>query len=133
MNIEPRAFYMYETAAKNPQVFALLSEQPVVIFHSATKQDHRFFFFFSIFTNWRICCASVYCFTVSNYWAMECQMVNKLPHCYSGAHLLGRAVERALSTWSVGLLRGGLTPLATPLLLRLGHKRTSDRQPLPVN
>lgn len=46
MNIEPRAFYMYETAAKNPQVFALLSEQPVVIFHSATKQDHRFFFSF---------------------------------------------------------------------------------------
>lgn len=46
MNIEPRAFYMYETAAKNPQVFALLSEQPVVIFHSATKQDHRFFFLF---------------------------------------------------------------------------------------
>lgn len=24
-------------------MFALLSEQPVVIFHSATEQDHRFF------------------------------------------------------------------------------------------
>lgn len=83
MNIEPRAFYMYKTAAKNPEVFALLSEQPVVIFHSATKQDHRFFFLFS----WTGGFASrlYYCFTVSNYWAVECQTVNKLPHCYSGA------------------------------------------------
>lgn len=45
MDREPRAFYVYKPAANNPEVFALLSEQPVVIFHSATEQDHRFFYF----------------------------------------------------------------------------------------
>lgn len=41
----------------NPEVFALLYEQRVVILHSATKQDCRFFFI-----NWRICFVSVLLF-----------------------------------------------------------------------
>lgn len=61
-----------------------------MILNSTTKQDCGFF---SLTGGFASCLH--YCFTVSNYWAVKCQMVNKLPHCYSGAPT-GASVEEGL-------------------------------------
>lgn len=98
MTIEPRAFYMYKTAAKNPEVFALLSEQPVVIFHSATKQEHRFFYFHELGDLPHVCITALQ-FLITGLW--HAKWSTSFP-IVTQVRQPGRGLERALS---MGLLR----------------------------